>query len=164
MPGIYSPDAPVELPRIIVQTRRGRDIENWQTAYLASWQKAAVETCIRDYSGPGTSFRTNPIPVYNCHGLTFASRRTSIPPTCIDAILKDDRYERVQPEDTLPGDVILYYSDEGEIEHSGIVIEVPVRPFPPRILSKWGMGPEVIHPASFCPYEPRDLRYYRVRT
>jgi cytochrome P450 len=81
---------------------------------------------------------------YNCHGLTFASRRTWIwKPAEVAKILADDEYVRVELADVLPGDIVLYVQN-GDIEHSGIVMSLgPV----PMILSKWGPAHEVVHRA-----------------
>jgi len=98
---------------------------------------------------------------YNCHGLTFASRRTWIwKPSEIEKILKDDEYETVvELENVLPGDIVIY-SQDGDVEHSGIVLSVdPV----PLILSKWGSSHEVIHKINECPYSG-SITFHRIRT
>ncbi len=98
---------------------------------------------------------------YNCHGLTFASRRTWIwAPAEIAKILHDDDYEAVKPQDVLPGDVVVYFTD-GDAEHSGIVVGSEVVPI---ILSKWGPAHEVIHRVNECPYDATQISYYRVKT
>jgi hypothetical protein len=66
---------------------------------------------------------------YNCHGLVFGSRRTSIPPSnlpdavSIDDLLRRDLYQLVQSPPR-PGDVIVYRGQSGEIEHTGYVTRV----------------------------------------
>lgn len=66
----------------------------------------------------------NPSRKYNCHGLSFASRRTWIFESQeIAKIIKDDEYEEVQYNDIKPGDTAVYYVD-GDAEHSGIVVSV----------------------------------------
>jgi hypothetical protein len=115
------------------------------------------------------SFRTELSPVYNCHGLTFASRRTRIPDAVsIQTILADDDYEKVDRADVRVGDVILYVSsdDDGDIEHSGVVVEV-LRPAgfnvpAPRVWSKWGGAAEVVHIYNDCPYSATNVQFYRV--
>lgn len=99
---------------------------------------------------------------YNCHGLTFASRRTVIWQSSeIDKIIEDDDYEKVIPKDILPGDIALYIKD-GDIEHSGIVLDI--KDFGvPLILSKWGVCHEVIHLLYECPYDAGNVVYYRIR-
>jgi len=115
---------------------------------------------VKDY--PRASHRpTRPSRKYNCHGLTFSSRRTWIwKPTEIAKILKDDEYEQIDLKDVLPGDVVVY-STSGDAEHSGIVIEAG---FVPMILSKWGPAHEVVHRVNDCPYDSMFITYYRIKT
>jgi hypothetical protein len=99
---------------------------------------------------------------YNCHGLTFASRRTWIWDSAeISKILRDDDYEMVDLQDVLPGDVAVYYTD-GDAEHSGIVLRV--KDLVPSILSKWGPSHEVVHRVNECPYDAKSVVYYRIKT
>lgn len=99
---------------------------------------------------------------YNCHGLTFASRRTWIWDSAeISKILKDDDYDTVELKDVLPGDIAVYYTD-GDAEHSGIVLRIV--DLVPSILSKWGASHEVIHRVHECPYDAASVVYYRIKT
>ena len=101
---------------------------------------------------------------YNCHGLSFASRRTAIDQTReIKKIVEDDDYKEVSYSNVLPGDIAVYYSKEGDAEHSGIVVHVDELRVP-IVLSKWGCCHEVVHRVSQCPYEARNVIYYRVTT
>ncbi len=54
----------------------------------------------------------------------------------------------------------MYYSPEGDPEHSGVVINKSEKG--PVVLSKWGMCHEVIHLFSECPYLSTDVRYFRI--
>jgi hypothetical protein len=97
--------------------------------------------------------------------MTFASRRTGIFETwVINRILDDDGYREVTLDEVLAGDVILYFDDTGDVEHSGIVIlppsQDPLRV--PLIYSKWGKYAELVHRANQCPYNFAGARYYRV--
>jgi len=98
---------------------------------------------------------------YNCHGLTFASRRTWIwKPQEIQKILRDDEYEEVPVQEVLPGDIVIY-DQQGDAEHSGIVMSRgPV----PIILSKWGTAHEVVHRVNDCPYDSMRITYYRIKS
>lgn len=99
---------------------------------------------------------------YNCHGLTFASRRTFVwEPSEIAKIIRDDDYEVVEPKDVLPGDVAVYYKD-GDAEHSGIVVQMGTMGVP-LMLSKWGVCHEVVHPVGQCPYDAGGVVYYRIK-
>lgn len=109
--------------------------------------------------------RTPPDPRYNCHGLTFASRRTKIIDDAqIRQILVDDRYVAVERALVLPGDVAVYFADDGSIEHSAIVVSTPSPPLHiPRVCSKWGFLGEVVHLATECPlYAIGNIQYFRV--
>lgn len=99
---------------------------------------------------------------YNCHGLTFASRRTWIwKASEISKIVKDDEYERVELQNVLPGDIAIYYTN-GDPEHSGIVTRV--NDLVPIIVSKWGTAHEVVHRVRECPYDATEILYYRIKT
>lgn len=103
--------------------------------------------------------------IYNCHGMTFACRRTCIPDAeykDIVNILSDDGYEKIRDAETLPGDVILYY-EKGQVSHSGIFLYVNEQE-KKMILSKWGSGGEYIHPIDLCPYIGEDfyVTYHRI--
>jgi hypothetical protein len=100
---------------------------------------------------------------YNCHGLTFASRRTWIDKALeVRKILQDDEYRVVQPADVLPGDIVVYYVD-GDAEHSGLVVDKGDIAGP-VILSKWGFCHEVIHRIRECPYDAGNVVFYRIIT
>jgi hypothetical protein len=108
---------------------------------------------------------------YNCHGLTFAARRTQIWNSAeVQKILNEDGYQEVQFADVSVGDIAIYRQDAslgGEIDHSGIVVErgPPIHGLAtePWVLSKWGKGYEEIHLASFCPQGMGyKIEYYRI--
>jgi hypothetical protein len=109
-------------------------------------------------------FRMESSVAFDCHGLTFASRRTSISDSAeIRKILRHDGYRQIDAANVTPGDIVLYV-DDGDVAHSGIVVSVP-KDAPPLILSKWGKGPEALHPVDICPTFDRMAReYHRVIT
>jgi hypothetical protein len=79
-------------------------------------------------------------------------------------ILDHDGYEVVRSSEVLPGDVILYPGEKGDIEHSGIVVEAPSGEFKiPKVVSKWGKFRELIHMANQCPYNYLAATYYRIK-
>lgn len=98
-----------------------------------------------------------PTAKYNCHGLTFASRRTAIEGSFVERILNQDEYTEVQLVNVMAGDIVLYRNG-ADIEHSGIVIKGPPNFL---ILSKWGAGHEAIHGVDDCPYTGLKS-YYRI--
>ncbi len=161
--GISSPN----YPSITLQTRTGKGITNEQVNIpLDLWDLNGAEVIKREH--PFATYRIGPCGYYNCHGLTFASRRTRIfDSNDIQRIINDDNYKSVEEKDVSPGDIVLYYQ-KGDPRHSGIVVEVPMpenRVSQIRVVSKWGHGHEVVHAVRDCPYSPCDLLvYYRVQS
>lgn len=130
---------------IRLQTSKGRDIPNIQDTEISAYEKNWASEIPRLHTS--VRIRTNPTAIYNCHGMIFGSRRTRILDTpVIHMILKDDRWEQItELKDVLPGDIIVYVDDQGDLTHSGFVIgNSPLSP-EPWICSKWGSGPEVLH-------------------
>ncbi len=59
---------------------------------------------------------------------------------------------------------MVYLADDGDWIHSAIVVEEPKPPLQaPRVVSKWGVGPEYIHFANQCPYNYSHAKIYRVQ-
>lgn len=118
------------------------------------------------YPAPRTLHRpTRPGERYNCHGLTFASRRTRIWNSQeVQKILTDDGYQMVENRrDVLPGDVVIYWSKDWQAEHSGIVVECGLEPtFIHKVLSKYGSCHEMVHFVNDCSYPKDNIRFYRV--
>lgn len=149
---------------IVVQTRKGADVENMQTDSIPRLDLHMADVYRKRHCL--AKERSGPTGMYNCHGLTFASRRTRIwNPVEVDKILRDDDYVEVDRADVLPGDVVVYYQN-GDLQHSGTVVELgQVGSVPtPRIVSKWGNGQETIHSLNDCPYSTgATVRYYRIK-
>lgn len=110
--------------------------------------------------------------MYNCIGLAFASRRTTIEPKLVRWILQEDDYRIVnRDERPMIGDIVLYGtgSQDDQIEHLGIVWRL--EPDTARgieyqwILSKWGaQGPECLHRLEdIPPVFGTVLEYWRKR-
>lgn len=131
---------------IRLQTARGTNIPNAQDSEISSFDRNWAEKLPEKYRN--ADFRTGLSPKYNCHGLTFASRRTKVYDAgFISVILSDDQYLEIQREQEVKaGDIVVYYGDDGDPTHSGIVVSNSPPPLHvPLVLSKWGSGPEVIH-------------------
>jgi hypothetical protein len=129
---------------IRLQTSTGRDIPNVQGSEISAFEKNWASDLQDTF--PRVILRTSLSALYNCHGLTLASRRTRLTdPIWVTRVLEDDKYENVSLKDALPGDLVMYYGDDGDATHSGIVVSNEPPLFVPRVLSKWGSGPEVIH-------------------
>jgi hypothetical protein len=154
---------PILLPysELKLDTRCENQVENEiDRRPIRTGDELLSEDYKKDYSG-GKHRPVAPTRKYNCHGLTFASRRTWISKTSeVMKILKDDEYEPIDIKDVLPGDIVVY-SRNGDAEHSGIVIKSD---FVPIILSKWGPAHEVIHRVNDCPYDSMQIVYYRIKT
>ncbi len=162
---ILSHLTPPPEKEIALETAKGRQIPNAQQQEISSSERTWYRRLEQDYA-PDITRRSDLNPRYNCHGMTFASRRTGIFETpAIRNILSDDSYEKVEPDDVLPGDVILYIGDDGDVEHSGIVVSIPKKPLLsiPLVCSKWGKYAELLHLANRSPYNFANARYYRVK-
>jgi hypothetical protein len=133
---------PPEERSIALQTRRGTDIPNDIAAESGPAQIAKYERLRRGHLAWRP--RKPACGGYNCFGLVFASRRTSIRDhATIVTILKDDGYRLTAETDLRPGDIILYKDPTGgEFIHAGLVLSM--RPIAgggstqfAHILSKW---------------------------
>lgn len=163
---IILPGKPPPTERTIrLDTSLGNAIDNAQILEISMYEKNINDMLTKKWDKSGT-LRNSPTPRYNCHGLTFASRRTGIfDSDVIGTILNEDGYEEIPPKNVLPGDVIIYYADDGDTEHSGIVVSTSADNLGiPEVISKWGKFSEFIHRANNCPYTFATARYYRVKT
>ena len=154
---------------ITLATRKGTSISNCQVETdpnddrVIAWGKQFCKL-YSDVVKKIVAIRNGFSGYYNCHGLVFAARRTWVDTSKeINKILEEDCYEVVDREKVLPGDVILYYGENGEIEHSGIVVSKPDRDafFVPLVVSKWGRWYEVVHWANSSPYR-YEVKFFRV--
>lgn len=149
--------------RLRLETSKGRGIENDQQFDISQFERNwSVEIAKRH---PQAKRRTEGSALYNCHGLTFASRRTRVTETQdLRYILLDDQWEEIQYADVLPGDIVVYFSDDGDANHSGIVVALHTQLQLPIVCSKWGNAGEFIHNLSDCPdiYGPLK-QFYRCR-
>lgn len=148
---------------IRLQTSKGREIPNNQDFEIPAYQRNWVADLPGLY--PRNKIRIALSPTYNCHGLTFASRRTQVDPSSIKMILEDDAYVELERRQALPGDIIIYASEDGDITHSGIVVANEPPLYSPMVCSKWGLGPEMIH--LFTDVHPMyglsNMSFYRCR-
>ncbi len=154
---------------IALSTRLGREIPNAQILDVPPGHAERAKAQMRHHYA-AISFERRPASgVYNCHGLTFANRRTGIhDDQAIADILNDDGYLEVPIGDVMPGDLALYCRG-AEIEHSAVVLRV-VRGVPEGtslrrvdVLSKCGSAGEYVHVANEGPYRDCDIRYWSDR-
>jgi hypothetical protein len=148
---------------IRLETAARTGIDNHQEAELSAFHLNWARDIGRQH--PAAKPRTEPSAKYNCHGLTFASRRTSIEKASgIRTILLDDAYAEVPIAEAMPGDIVIYSSDTGDLNHSGIVVECGQHILVPIVCSKWGSAGEFVHGLKDCPnlYGP-NVTFYRCR-
>ena len=150
---------------LALETRSKNAVDNCHDASPVLHGDAQVSAALRRQY-PGAIHRPTPACyTYNCHGLTFASRRTQILLSAdVRRILGDDDYVQIGTKDVLAGDIVIYIGEDGDIEHSGIVMDVPkgMLVVIPKVLSKWGSAHEVVHNVLDCPYKSARIEYYRV--
>ena len=151
--------------KIILHTSLGNEIDNYQIEELTQFEINLFDK-YKPNDWLGCQFKGNPTPKYNCHGFTFASRRTNIDQTSdIRKILVDDCYVRIIQTEVMIGDLVLYVDDNGgDIEHTGMVVQTGKDGilFEIVILSKWGKYKEVIHQVNNCPYFKNcNLEFWR---
>jgi hypothetical protein len=149
---------------IKLQTRKGTDIENYQYYELGNYDQAELRDTREEYRNKVT-FKTEIIPIFNCHGFTFASGRTGIyDSTLLWKIIDEDGYTEIKLKDVMPGDIVLYIDhNTGDIEHSAVVISNLEKDFSvPYVISKWGKFSVVIHWVHVCPYDTSNIRYFRM--
>jgi hypothetical protein len=106
---------------------------------------------------------------YNCHGLVFGSRRTNIDHPCrpvdIADLLRRDEFARSDTPQC--GDIAVYRSFSGRIDHTGVVsrVESLGNQEVTFVISKWGALEEVEHRAGQCPYSKDcTIEYWRLKT
>jgi len=87
-------------------------------------------------------------------GLVFATRRTTINTDQLALILGDDDYREITRDELKEGDVVVYKNNPRDIaDHVGIVAyflqsQIQSTVF---VISKWGDGPEYLHPIEDVP-------------
>jgi hypothetical protein len=114
---------------LALQTSKGNDVPNVQDLEVPLYRRQQPEALIRQQLGldfTRVTRRREATATYNCHGMSFACRRTGIHDVAaVQLILSDDGDKEVHEKDVLPGDVALYFvSGTGELIHSGLVVAV----------------------------------------
>lgn len=141
---------------IALASRTGKGIPNTQSFVMGN-VGAASQKIIEEYAArTGAIERTKTSSlIFNCHGLTFASRRTSIhDEEDVRRLLdNEDDYTEIDIRSVLPGDIAVYYGANYTIPHTGIVISMPRQDdlHIPWVVSKWGHFREYMHRANKLP-------------
>jgi hypothetical protein len=108
--------------------------------------------------------------LYNCVGLTCASRRTIVDIDFLKAILSDDGYKLTTERSAVEGDLVVYLRD-GIARHVGVVQHFQdVSPLHDGsilrmwVLSQWGEDGEYLHPVREVPaFYGTDLEFWTER-
>ena len=110
---------------IALETSEGQPISNAQITEVTQFEWAQYAGFEAKF-GTRVLLRSGPTPRYNCHGMTFAARRTGIfEPQAINLILDDDGYQEIPFHEVLAGDVIIYYDENEDPQHSAVVVCPP---------------------------------------
>jgi hypothetical protein len=145
-----------------LDTCKMNPIDNYQTDELTNLDWGGAADKVKEYRHKFASFVGEPSPKYNCHGLTFGSRRTQVDgeTKTILWILDEDGYQELTEDKPQSGDVVVYFDENGQVIHSGIILYLIDGI--PKIWSKWGKGHEVVHSVADCPYG-QQVKYFRIR-
>lgn len=153
-----------------VYTRHGRLIENVIYRELPEAMRTFLDDAMMrqiDTFGSETrrriQRRRSSSVQYNCHGLTFANRRTNIEPDAeVMRVLEDDGYVEIDAGQVMPGDIVVYTGRHG-IYHTGVVVSIVPGTLLPDVdvLSKWGKYGEYLHPVRAYPGDWDRVTYYR---
>jgi hypothetical protein len=155
--------------RIVVQTHRGRNVENQIEAEPGEQQRRKFDLLFKKH-GAAWLQRKPACGVYNCAGQVWASRRTSIfEDAAWEMILADDGYRRLgSGEPPAPGDLVIYRDPRSGFLHVGMILALGEGITPdadriPLVLSKWdSASPEVIHYVHATP--PWEQQGFAVET
>lgn len=140
---------------IRLQTRNGADIKNAQ----AAGPDFRAREDYRRLRSARTAWvpRKAPSGGYNCFGLLWASRRTSIyDDDQVDLILRDDGYRRTDASRAVVGDIVLYRSSLNTLLHGGLIVRIEFvgKQAVLFVLSKWNdCYGEDIHQSLDVPWE-----------
>lgn len=152
------------MPTLRLDTRRLSHVDNHYDEQAATAFDEHLSRQFRQQYLSATHRPTAPCYTYNCHGLTFGARRTQITSAAeVRKILNDDAYVEIEFKDICVGDIIIYVAEDGDIEHSGLIVDIVPDPKVPRVLSKWGGAHEVVHAWRDCPYNNSTrFEFYRI--
>ncbi|MFN7937068.1 MAG: hypothetical protein U0R19_27340 [Bryobacteraceae bacterium] len=162
---LINPGGPGDKRSIALETSKRRRIPNEQFPERPTESMQAARRQVTD-GHPGRIPRSLSA-TYNCVGMVFANRRTSIDPEYVPAILADDGFALVeQLADVHRGDVVVYTDDHGDIAHVGIVIanELIFGTRQVLVLSQFGRDGEYFHPHNDVPdCYGKNIRFYSER-
>jgi len=165
---IINPGGEGSIYRIQLATSANRPIRNERRPREKKPEQLRAAVELHKKNHPHITLRSMSAD-YNCMGLVFASRRTSIDiDDSLQQILDEDGYRKIAVRDVQPGDVVLYLDRYKKPAHIGVILEHRARPLsaapPPReldswhimVLSQWGTDGEYIHDLMDVHYEWRE--------
>ena len=95
---------------LILETRRKNAVE-FRMTRSAPLAGAYDEERKYDQLHPQAKRRNvGPSNTYNCHGLTFGSRRAELAFADVAIVLEEDDYTEIDRTEVLPGDIAVYFS------------------------------------------------------
>lgn len=108
---------------IALETRRNRRIANMMELDPTE-QALTTYSLIRKKYGLSWRHRKDACGVYNCYGMVFAARRTSIfEDDQIPHILNDDGYRQVNEPEVRAGDIVFYRDAKtGTLFHVALIL------------------------------------------
>jgi hypothetical protein len=138
-----------EFEELTLLTKRRRQIRN-EFGHPQKLQ-AAIEAAHSNFKSlpfGDRIIRRSTSTTYNCCGLVFASRRTSIDPEDLEMV-REDEYRVIPENEVLPGDVVIYRDETSNIVHVGVLLEKRLSASELDdhllVLSQWGFYGEYIH-------------------
>jgi hypothetical protein len=135
-----------------LQTRSGRNIPNEQRMPLLGPNSMRMEeqACKDMVPGIVTQSLCN---LYNCAGMVFANRRTTVDDLAfLYTILSDDHYRQIAQNETVPGDVVIYRGNDDEITHVGLIHWPDLTNATFIVRSQWGNNGEYLHDLDRVPW------------
>lgn len=134
--------------QLLLSTRRGRQIPNDRRRERPPAAMSAARELVLS-SRPTARVRSL-TSIYNCMGMVFATRRTTVLPDELEMILEDDDFRRISFEwELMAGDVVVYRDTTGFVVHVGLVAEIRTNLSDGSreviVLSQWGADGEYFH-------------------
>lgn len=142
---IFNEGSQQDTKSIDLATRAGTFINNVKEPERRPSVWSEVKNVHNNHSSAELMSQTS---IYNCMGMIFASRRTSIDiEDWLEMILIEDEYRKLNSvQDALLGDIIVYERNE-KLSHVGLLIEknLTATSIDYIVLSQWGADGEWKH-------------------